>query len=230
MRARLAVPDQRARIKAAVVENLRVERGGGDAKNVVIVSCDFEAPVAGQTLADLTKARNAEPTLENAADTALQLEERGDCAAVYHAISEDDVARIMCSPFTMIVGPTASSLCPATARPHPRSYGTFARVLEHRRAREKDADSGAGGAQDVRLPCPAAEALGSREPASDDEGRHHRVRSLRWMTGPNSTDRHRVPVGVRDVIVNGRFVLRSGAVTDRAAGPGALRSSAQMTT
>jgi hypothetical protein len=41
-------------------------------------------------------------TFENAAETAIGLQTRGDCGAVYHAISEADVERIMKSPYTMI--------------------------------------------------------------------------------------------------------------------------------
>ena len=47
---RLAAPDQRARIKAAIVQNLKVDRGAGDPKNVAIVNCAFDRTLAGKNL------------------------------------------------------------------------------------------------------------------------------------------------------------------------------------
>ena len=95
---RLAAPDERARIKATIVENIQFDRGGGDPKNVVIANCPFDASLAGKNLAELTRARGVEPTFENAAETAIALETKGACSAVYHAIGEDDVVRILRSP------------------------------------------------------------------------------------------------------------------------------------
>ena len=125
---RLAAPEQRARIKATVVENLKYDRGAGDPKNVVIVNCGFDASLAGKSLADITRARGAEPTFENAAETAMDLVNRGGCSAVYHAIEEQDVVRIMRSPYTMVASDGDIPVF-GRAAPHPRSYGTFARVL-----------------------------------------------------------------------------------------------------
>ena len=41
-------------------------------------------------------------TVENAAETALELQLKGGCSAVFHAISEPDVERIVASQYTMI--------------------------------------------------------------------------------------------------------------------------------
>src|SRR6202030_3638314 len=81
-----------------------------------------------KSLTDITRARGAEPTLENAAETAMELVNKGGCSAVYHAIDEPDVVRIMRSPFTMVASDGDIPVF-GQAAPHPRSYGTFARVL-----------------------------------------------------------------------------------------------------
>jgi dihydroorotase/N-acyl-D-amino-acid deacylase len=57
----------------------------------------------------------------------MEIERRGDCSAIFHAISEQDVERILVSPVTMIA--SDGEIPGATGVPHPRSYGTFARVL-----------------------------------------------------------------------------------------------------
>src|SRR5271157_2576828 len=44
---RLSAPAERARIKAAIVENIRLDRGAGDPKNVVIANCPFDPGLAG---------------------------------------------------------------------------------------------------------------------------------------------------------------------------------------
>ena len=66
--------------------------------------------------------------MENAAETVMDLVNKGGCSAVYHAIAEEDVVRIMRSPFTMIASDGDIPVF-GQAAPHPRSYGTFARVL-----------------------------------------------------------------------------------------------------
>jgi dihydroorotase/N-acyl-D-amino-acid deacylase len=125
---RLNAPEQRARIKATIVQNLKYDRGAGDPKNVAIVNCGFDRTLAGKNLADITRARGQEPTMENAAEIVMDLVARGGCSAVYHAIAEEDVVRIMKSPYTMIASDGDIPVF-GQAAPHPRSYGTFARVL-----------------------------------------------------------------------------------------------------
>ncbi|MEZ5401362.1 MAG: D-aminoacylase [Bryobacteraceae bacterium] len=128
LRERLNAPETRERIKAVTVDRIRTDRGGGDPKNIQIATCDFDKSLAGKTLADLTIARGVEPTPENAADTAIDLIGRGTCQAIYHAIDEADVERIMRHPQTMIAS-DGGIPAPGEGVPHPRNYGTFARVL-----------------------------------------------------------------------------------------------------
>ena len=126
--ARLKDPDTRAKIKRGALMMLRDERGGGDAKNVQFANCSFDPSLAGKTLADLMKQRGMSPNLENAAEATLWIVEQGGCQGIFHAMSEEDVVRIMKHPATMIA---SDGEVPTFGRgnPHPRSYGTFARVL-----------------------------------------------------------------------------------------------------
>jgi N-acyl-D-amino-acid deacylase len=59
---RLQDPTQRAKIKAAIADSIRNERGGGDPANVVVALCDWDAALAGKNLAELTQARGQAPT------------------------------------------------------------------------------------------------------------------------------------------------------------------------
>ena len=125
---RLKDPAARAKIKAASVAIIRDERGGGDPKNVAVSSCQFDPSLAGKNLAQITQGRGLAVTLENAAETAMWIVEQGGCAGIFHAIGEEDLQRILVHPATMIA---SDGEIPIFGRnvPHPRSYGTFARVL-----------------------------------------------------------------------------------------------------
>ena len=125
---RLKDPSTRAKVLADTIVAIRDARGGGDPKNVQFASCDFDPSLAGKTLADLTTRRGLEPTIENGADTTLWLVEQGGCQGIFHAMSDTDVERILAHPTTM-VGSDGEVPTFGRANPHPRSYGTFARVL-----------------------------------------------------------------------------------------------------
>lgn len=125
---RLRRPDLRSRIKAEIVSRILNDRGGGDPKNIAIASCPFDTSLAGKNLAQITSSSGREPSAENAAEAAIELQEKGGCAAIYHALDESDLERILRAPFTMVA---SDGEVPAFGAgvPHPRSYGTFARVL-----------------------------------------------------------------------------------------------------
>ena len=127
-RERASAPDQRAKILATVARNIKEDRGGGDPKNVVFASCGFDKTLAGKSLAEVTAAAGREVTFENAALTALEIQLKGGCSTIYHAINEEDLERILRYPYTMIASdggiPTFGEDVP-----HPRNYGSFARVL-----------------------------------------------------------------------------------------------------
>jgi N-acyl-D-amino-acid deacylase len=129
LRKRLSDPPTRAKIKTESVRALHFERGGGDPKNVVIARCDWDTELAGKNLAEVTRQRRGlEPTVENAAETAIWIAEQGGCSGIFHAIDEQDIERILRHPATMI-GSDGEIPVFGKAAPHPRSYGTFARVL-----------------------------------------------------------------------------------------------------
>jgi len=126
--ARLKDPAQRPKIKAAIVDALRYDRGGGNPKNVAISSCSWNPALAGKTLAEITRSRGAEPTLDHAADTTMWIVEQGGASGIFHAIDEGDLVRILQHRATMIASDGEVPIF-GQASPHPRSYGTFARVL-----------------------------------------------------------------------------------------------------
>ncbi|HUE96141.1 MAG TPA: D-aminoacylase, partial [Longimicrobiaceae bacterium] len=126
--ARLADPATRARVHADVARIIREERGGGDPTKVVLTRCEWDPSLNGKNLAEVAQLRGMDPTVENAAEAAMWIVEEGNCGGVFHAISEEDLERILRHPATMIASDGEITRF-GEAVPHPRSYGTFARVL-----------------------------------------------------------------------------------------------------
>lgn len=128
MLKRLADVEARKRIRDYVREAIRLERGGGDPRNIQIAWAENEPSIQGKNLSQVMGDRGIEPTVENAAETVLQLLEKGQVRGIFHAISEPDLEAILVEPTTMIASDGEVAIF-GRASPHPRSYGTFARVL-----------------------------------------------------------------------------------------------------
>jgi N-acyl-D-amino-acid deacylase len=216
---RLKDPAQRARIKATIVENIKVDRGGGDPKNVAVSSCAWDPSLAGKDLATITRGRGLEPTIENAAETTMFIVERGGARGIFHAIDEGDLERIIASPLTMIASDGEIPIF-GKASPHPRSYGTFARVLavyvhdkgllslEEGVRRMTSLPAWRLGLADRGILRPGMKAdIAVFDPA--------RVRDKATYDNP-----HQYAEGFSRVIVNGQVIFENGAMT--AARPGRI--------
>ena len=125
---RLRDAGMRADSRAETERIIQEERGGGDPQNVQLSSCEWDHSLDGKRLGDVTRARGLQPTIRNAAETVLWIVERGGCGGIFHAIGEDDLQRILRHPASMI-GSDGEVTVFGRANPHPRSYGTFVRVL-----------------------------------------------------------------------------------------------------
>lgn len=128
--ARMEDTQQRARLKADIVYNIEVDRGGNDPANVGLANCPHDTSINGLNLSEVLQLRERPVSKDNAADLLMELVAAGNCDAVFHAIHEDDVRNIMRHPRTMIASDGGVE-APTDRVPHPRSYGTFARFLGH---------------------------------------------------------------------------------------------------
>ena len=209
---RLHDPETRARIKQTIAERIRIDRGGGDPKNVVMANCSFDPSLAGKSLAKITDERGQTPSIENAAETVIWITEKGGCSAVYHAIDEGDVERILRYPFTM-AGSDGEVPVFGHAAPHPRSYGTFARVLG-RYVREKhtitleDAVHRMSGITAARLKIFDRGLLRPGMKADIAIFDPKTVSDKATFEQP-----HQYATGFAHVIVNGKVILQDGKMT-----------------
>jgi N-acyl-D-amino-acid deacylase len=214
---RLKDPTVRAKIKAETIRIIKNERGGGDPKNIVIAGCDWDKTLAGKNLAEVVRMRGMEPTIENAAEAALWIVESGGCSGIFHAINEADLERILKHPATMI-GSDGEIPIFGQEHPHPRSYGTFSRVLavyvrERHTLALEDAVRKMSSFPAQRLGLLDRGTLRPGMKADIVVFDPNRVRDAATFVRP-----HQYAEGTSAVIVNGQVVFERGAMT--AARPG----------
>lgn len=95
------------------------------AKVVVISSVKNQRHYEGKTLAEIAKLRGQD--LYDAIFDLL-IEEETAVAAIAHVMNEEDVQRVIAHPTTMI---GTDGFPQREGKPHPRTFGTYPRVLEH---------------------------------------------------------------------------------------------------
>ncbi|HSM04733.1 MAG TPA: D-aminoacylase [Longimicrobiales bacterium] len=136
IRARLGRPEVRARLKGEIATGSpgwwNIVEASGGWENVVLVNArnPDNARFEGMNLAEIAAATGKDP-----ADAAwdLVLEGDGRVMAIYHMMSETDVETALAFPWTSVGSDAGAALNAGEADvlglPHPRSYGTFPRVL-----------------------------------------------------------------------------------------------------
>jgi len=217
--ARLKDPQVRARLAEEMRrpgdgwENFLVASGSAD--NILLASFRNERlkPLTGKRLGDVARMRGKSPE-ETAMD--LVIEDDSRVGAIYFHISEDNVRKQMALPWISF-GSDAGSLAPEgvflRSNPHPRAYGTFARVLG-KYAR----DEGVAPLADLirRLTSLPAANLGLRDRGSLAEGMHADVVAFdaaRIRDNATYEQPHQYATGMAHVVVNGEPVLVDGEHT-----------------
>jgi len=212
LRSRLADAPTRARIIEGIKQTILEERGGGDLTRIRMARVGFHPEWNGKTFADIARERGREPTLDFAAELAIEIQSQGGASGVWHVVHEDDIRRIMNYPWTMI-GSDGSFGVPGHSHPHPRNYGAFARVLGRYVRVEKVLTLEEAVRKMTSLP---AWRFGQPERGNIAEGA---MADIAVFDAATVTDRatyedpHRFSIGVDHVIVNGVLVLEDGSLT-----------------
>jgi N-acyl-D-amino-acid deacylase len=135
LRERLSDAETRSRIVIEMEELVR-EQGFEDYSFATVASCAFDPTLEGKTISDINRSRGRTPTLRNEVTTILELVPKGTMQMVLHWMSERDVERILRHPQTTVAS-DGYVIQFGMGVPHPRSYGTRARVLaEYARSRQ----------------------------------------------------------------------------------------------
>lgn len=216
---RLGDPADRTRIRSDLA--IRVRQDPGDFDLIVISSVRSEEnrSVIGMNVEQIAEEWGLEPV-----DAILKLmEENESVGFIGHGMSEENVDQVLSHPLVMI-GSDGSSMAPrgeaARSRPHPRSYGTFPRVLGHY-CRER-------GLFDLPTAVRKMTSMPADRMGIPDRGRIARGMKADLVVFDAGTvrdeatfdDPHRYPTGIQHVMVNGEMVVEGGAHTG--ARPGAV--------
>ncbi|HEV8253602.1 MAG TPA: amidohydrolase family protein, partial [Vicinamibacteria bacterium] len=140
VRQRLGDPATRKRIAAEMKETIRRRNGRKHLDYAVVASSrSSDTSIEGKSITAITRERGRKPKLEQEIETVLDLMEKGGAQMVYHSMDDRDVERILRFPYTMVAS-DAGVIEPGRGVPHPRGYGSNARVLG-RYVRERHAVS-----------------------------------------------------------------------------------------
>lgn len=217
---RLKDPKARGRMERDMARGLPdwssplMAAGWGD---TLITSCRSHEELEGKTIAEIAEGMGVSPF-----DLTFDLltEEPG-ITVVRFAMREEDVRTVMGHP-AMMVGTDGYSLAPygvlGKGRPHPRSYGTFPRILGRYVREEGVLTLEEAVRKMTSLP---ANRLGLRDRGLISEGMWADITVFdpKWVRDKATfTDPHQYPEGVEYVLVNGRVVIERGEHTRTLAG------------
>jgi N-acyl-D-amino-acid deacylase len=205
---------------AAVRKRIRDEdtETGRAWDRIVIARARHHPEYSGRSVADLAKAAGKDP-LEWTCDTLVEHE--GAVDIIHHSMSEDDVRFVMRQPW-IAIGSDSRANAPygplSFGKPHPRSYGTFPRVLG-----SYARDEGVIALEDA---VRKMTSLTARHLRLVDRGE---IRVGAWADlvvfdaaavkdVATYDDPHRYPKGIDYVVVNGAVAVDMGETTGERAG------------
>jgi N-acyl-D-amino-acid deacylase len=93
-----------------------------------VAHCSFDSSLDGKTITEINLVKGRKKGVKNEVQTILDLQAQGGAQMVYHSMGQQDVERILRYPNTAI-GSDGGVREFGLGVPHPRSYGTNARVL-----------------------------------------------------------------------------------------------------
>lgn len=205
-------------VDAGALDGVNGPIGTVDPADVHITAAPGDQTLEGRTLADVA----ADAGVGGAAMARRIVAQHGHAVmVVVHMMCEEDVARVMAHDSTMI----GTDGDPAGTHPHPRLYGTFARVLG-RYVREQRILSLAEAVR--RMTSLPAATFGLDDRGVVTAGAHADLVVFDAATiidVGTYDDPCRHPEGIAAVVVNGTPVVRGGSLTD--ARPGVVATPAR---
>lgn len=210
--ARVGDPATRQRIEAEMRRIFEVDRVGHDMSRIQFRILPSDRRWDGKTLADYALDRGLPDDLETGIDLVIELQLAGGFSAIYHAMDEGDVVRILQHPLAMI-DTDGDPVGYGVGFPHPRSYGAFPRILA-RYVREMGVITLEEAVR--KMTSLPAQWLGQTDRGVVAEGMLADVAVFDPQTVQDRatyTDPHQFSVGIDDLLVNGVPVIRGGALT-----------------
>ena len=127
IRERLADPATRRKIAGEMKANV-ADMGEKDYSFATVARFAPNAAYEGKTIPEITAMKGRAASLDNQIETIFDLMDAGGAGMTYQLMGDADIERIMRYPNTAIAS-DGSIIQFGVGNPHPRSYGTNARVL-----------------------------------------------------------------------------------------------------
>ncbi len=128
VKKRLTDPGTRKKIAAEMKESITKRTHRKHLDYAVVASCRWDNSLEGKNILKITREKGKKGKLEEEIQTVLDMMEKGGAQMVYHSMDERDVERILRYPYSMVASDGGVQEF-GRGVPHPRSYGTNARVL-----------------------------------------------------------------------------------------------------
>jgi N-acyl-D-amino-acid deacylase len=125
--ARLQRPDVRKYVTDYIIKKLK-NRKLKHLGYAVVASYRPDSTLNGKSIEEINLIKGRKHKAKYEAETVMEMMMNGGAGMVFHGMSEDDVKYIMQYPFNMFAS-DASIRIYKQGVPHPRGYGTNARVL-----------------------------------------------------------------------------------------------------
>ena len=216
LQQRLGDPQQTAKIREAIEQDLK--QRGPDAP-IRIARYTPQPPWVGRSLQEI-----ADLEKRVMVDIVLEICRNGGAAAVSFGMHEDDVRFAMQLPWVATASDGRAYL-PGADRPHPRSYGTFARKIGYYSIEKAILPLAAAIRSSTGLP---AEILGWTDRGYLKAGMIADVTVFHpqeFRDQATYDDPHRYSAGVKYVFVNGQPAVYQGQPTGALAGRSIRRKS-----
>ena len=127
LRGRLARPAVRKEVTAYMLRKLK-KRKLKNFSYPVVASFRPDSTLNGKSIEEVNLIKGRKHKASEEAETIIEMMEQSDAGMVFHGMSDEDVKAIMKYPFNMFAS-DASIRIFNSGNPHPRGYGTNARVL-----------------------------------------------------------------------------------------------------
>jgi N-acyl-D-amino-acid deacylase len=124
---RLKTPETRKKI-AAEMEQMLKDKGQPNYEYAIVANFGPERSYEGKNISEINVLKGRPRTIASEIETILDMIEQGGAQMVYHSMGNEDVERILRYPNTAIASDGGVREF-GLGMPHPRSYGTNARVL-----------------------------------------------------------------------------------------------------
>ena len=220
MLVRLNNQEERLKIEKAISEGKMEGENwikGIGWENIMVAECPLDKDTEGKSLEALFKERNQfyQP-FKAFFDWLIKI--KGEATMLFFCMDEEDVKTVISSPISIIISDSCAFAPSGGGKTHPRTYGSFSRILCKYVREEKTLTLEEAIKKMSSLP---ANKIGLKDRGTLREGywaditifNKEEIKDKATFDNP-----HQYPEGVYYVIVNGQLAVNNGEITGRKSG------------